>query len=96
MHCARMFSSGSFSPDCLSTPVSMRPSRSVVSPASPVRARRSAMIWSTRSFMNAWSSSSCRFARIRSRVWTGSCFMRFWDSARTRTMASTNGCGVSR
>ena len=62
MHWARMFSSGSFSPVCLSTPVSIRPSRSVVSTVSPAgpssAARRSAMSRSTRSFMNAWSSSS--------------------------------------
>ena len=38
MHWAPMFSSGSCSPLCLSTPVSIRPSRSVLSAASPCAA----------------------------------------------------------
>ena len=95
MHWARMLSSGSPWPDALSTPLSIRPSRSVVSAASPC-ARRSAMSWSTRPFMKAWSSSTRRCARIFSRVWIGSCRARAWASARVRTIASTNGCGVSR
>src|SRR5215204_2565843 len=39
MHWARMFSSGRVSPVCLSTPVSIRPSRSVLSAASPMARR---------------------------------------------------------
>ena len=92
MHWARMFSSGSRSPVCLSTPVSIRPSRSVVSPARPASRRRSAMIWSTRSFMNAWSSCIWRCARMFRRAWIGSCRARFCESARLRVIASTNGC----
>jgi hypothetical protein len=46
--------------------------------------------------MNAWSSSSCRRARIRNRVWIGSSAVRRWDSSSVRTIAEMNGCGVSR
>jgi hypothetical protein len=76
-------------------PVSIRPSTSVVSAASPC-ARRSTMSRSTRSFMNASSSSRWRSARTFSRVWMGSWLARAWDSASVRSMASTNGCWLSR
>ena len=94
MHCARMFSSGSFSPLCLSTPVSMQPSRSrvLVSPD----ARRSRISLSTVAFMNALSRSYCRSLRFCRRETAAGCVLRDCDVARVRTIAWTNGCGVSR
>jgi hypothetical protein len=95
MHCARMFSSGSRSPDFLSTPVSMRPSRSLLSAALPSE-RRSPMSLSTNSFMKASSAATRRRARTLSRDWIGSCRACACDAPRARIIAATKGCSVSR
>ena len=96
MHWARMFSSGSPSPVCLSTPVSIRPSRSVVSrrislgaplgdePVHQVVHERLVLVQlPLRADLQSGLDRQLAHSGLRL-------------ASSTRTIASTKGCGVSR